>query len=276
MYIYLAGYGVNERDKDMIRQHGTRHRLYSFFYDVKYVGQEPWAWDRCLWDSGGFTARKTGQPISIDSYIQFINEKKIRFAFNLDTNDLEETWQNQKTLEEKTQAYIIPIYHYQSWLGEDHRWLEDLKRYPFVSLGGMVGQKKRKSVEAFIQFVYGVIGMKRVHLLGKTSEPLLRKFPAYSGDSTNWVMPSKFNNIVTDRHLKNLTRFRSETMKYHERIMTDIHIYRTLEEKMTSLWCHRGIHFGCPHDELDFIGRKDGHELARTLIGSTQKSALEL
>ena len=105
MIIYFAGTEPGFH-REMLQDTGVKNYLGSFFYLREYPYRKE---DNVLIDSGGYTARKSGKPIKIDDYVNFINENNVSYAFNLDTNDIEETLSNQKVLEKETNAYMLHI-----------------------------------------------------------------------------------------------------------------------------------------------------------------------
>lgn len=53
--------------------------------------------------------------IDVQDFVAFLNKYDVEFAFNLDTNDIEESLSNQRTLDLNTNTYIMPVYHGVEW-----------------------------------------------------------------------------------------------------------------------------------------------------------------
>ena len=81
-----------------LREQGAENILQSYWY-IKSQNAPVYTGAELLIDSGGYTARLKGIKIPIDEYAAWLNENKIKVAFNLDTNDVQETQENQKILE---------------------------------------------------------------------------------------------------------------------------------------------------------------------------------
>lgn len=204
--------------------------------------------DYDLIDSGGFSARINGATIDVKKYAQFLNEYQIKLAFNLDTNDVEETLANQRYLDKDCpQTYIIPVYHVSDYVSKGHRGLLEYyidRGYAYIGVGGVAGAKNNKEQERrFYNYIFNRTGGGiRCHGLGITSEKILQAYPWYSCDSSSFLAPAKFASMKTkgDKMAKVLAR----TRHYVERVEADLPYWKKLEDQNTRLWARRGIKWG--------------------------------
>lgn len=168
-----------------------------------------------LIDSGGYSVRVSGKTIEVEDYIHWLNENKVKLAFNLDTNDVQETLINQTRLEKETDTYIIPIYHMSDYLDKEHvNLIEQYLDYPYIGLGGTAGTGYKGTMEAFLDYVFRRTKDKvRVHGLGTTSNKLLKKYPFYSVDSTSWLSFSKYGQSAYNSEDMSFVKIRSKHWK---------------------------------------------------------------
>jgi hypothetical protein len=196
-----------------------------------------------LLDSGGFVARTKGKIIDVYKYIDFINKHKLKIAFNLDTNSIEESLKNQELLDIKTKAIIIPVYHYDEFYSKEYRKLLDLyiEKYSYISLGGFVNSPLSMEQKMELgKYVFARTRDKvRVHGLGVTTESILNTFPFYSVDSTSWLCNQKFGSTIGDNPKINI--FRTKNRHYMYRNDIEIKLFLELEKRVTNLWRSRGI-----------------------------------
>lgn len=229
-------------------------RLESYFYKVKGAKSEP-PYSQCknfLLDSGGFSARKSGVKIDVRKYAQYLNHYKVKFAFNLDTNDVEETLRNQKFLEIATKSYIIPIYHMSDYLNPKTRdMLNDFLAYPFIGVArARTGENVHEGIMTFLNYVFSRTGTKTaVHGLAITTDKYLVQYPFFSVDSTTWLNGTKYGTSKVYKCPKQLL-YRNKRIDYVTRCMDDVIHFKETARFATNLWKSRGVTWPDSLEEL--------------------------
>ncbi len=219
---------------------GVQRFLQSFFYMGKY-DLAPSLQDKdLLIDSGGFTARTKGSPISVEQYALWLKSNGIKLAFNLDTNDLGETLANQAYLEKYTDAYVIPIYHLSDYV-EARELLLDFLKYPYIGLGGVVGEKSHTHLKnELYRYVFrNTRDRVRVHGLGITSDEECKTYPFYSVDSSSWLSAARFGR--SQFHSTKLSQYRSKERHWVENSVIEVKGWLQWEADMAALWRARGV-----------------------------------
>jgi len=139
-----------------------------------------------------------------DAYVAFIKEHEdsIDLYANIDViSDPELTWRNQLYLESKG-IRPVPVVHN----GKASRIIHYIERgYNLIGLGGLVatgGFGTQQSAKTFLDNVFRIIcdnkerlPIVRTHGFGLAG-PLAARYPFWSVDSTRWVMPGSFGNIL--------------------------------------------------------------------------------
>lgn len=170
-------------------------------------------------DSGAYTAWTQGVSINLDEYIQFINkyEKYIDHFGQLDTipsdntsehvkEAADATWSNYLEMVEKVNCpqkitYTFHVGEPTENLIEALKWgakHKDIMK--MIALGGMV-RKNRQTKESLINRVLAEVSKYypevKIHLFGTTSDIYFKKFPIYSGDSSNYIQSTIAKRIHT-------------------------------------------------------------------------------
>ncbi len=239
MRIHFAGADNTPRYNELLLDQGAKHRLESFHSLGK---KEPSKGFTLLLDSGGFVARTKGVPINLDTYINYIKKHEIKFAFNLDTNDLEQTLSNQRKLIESTNCYIIPIYHLSDYLQNRELLHDFINEFPYISVGGVAGENSPISLqEEFYKYVFHHTADKtKVHGLGITAQPMLERYPWFSVDSTSWLSAARFGNTrTTDDEI--IAKFNAKKNHYLVNTKAEVEWWLALEQYATDLWTKRGV-----------------------------------
>jgi len=228
----------------------TRNLLHSAYF-LEYRIRIDHRVQACnlLVDSGGYSARQHGHTIDVRDYAKFLNENDIKLAFNLDTNDPEETLRNQALLDAACpRCKIIPVYHYSDFV--DRRWRslidEYTEKYDFIATGGVAGASiPEEGLQAFLRFVFSKTTDKvRVHGLGITRVEVMLRYPFYSVDSTSWLAPMKWGTtrrrdggIGTGKWLQ----FYVTEVPHKRRLHEELHHVMETEKYVTSIWKSRGV-----------------------------------
>ena len=245
MKIFFAG-GEPRQYHKILTDAGIENRLQSFF--SLGLGKNPPSnkeFKHFLLDSGGFSARMSGVKINIQDFITYLNKYDVEFAFNLDTNDIEESLSNQRALDLNTNTYIMPVYHGAEWQDPYYRDLLDyyIEFYPYIAVGGLAGKEDNKdNARRFLNYVFKHTKNKTmVHGLGVTSNVLLKNYPFFTVDSTSWLAVGRFasSQIYSDE----MAKVRAETRRYTENVSAEIPYWLDKGKAMDELWRRRGFIF---------------------------------
>jgi hypothetical protein len=212
---------------------------------------------RVLIDSGAFTAWSTGKVIRPQDYAEWAlgieakwrpKLKSLEFM-NLDViGDQAATWKNQETLE-KLGLNPLPIVTY----GVDLKHVDKaLACYPYFALGGLVPYSRQKAkLQAWLDACFARVMtyrkktgiLRKVHLLGITSDWALRRYPCYSSDSSSWVACLRFGEAPASG-LGRLPRYTTSdgamAATLHS-LRVSVRKYKIMETDATNLWKSRGI-----------------------------------
>lgn len=212
---------------------------------------------RVIIDSGAFTAWSTGKPIKPQDYAEWALDFDKRWRhkmamlefMNLDViGDQDATWKNLAILEGLGMK-PLPIVTFGVDLSHVDR---ALKNYDYIALGGLVPHTRNKpKLKAWLDRCFsramkyrketGI--MRRIHLLGITTDWVLKRYPAYSSDSSSWVSCLRFGGGAA-AGIKQLPRYKESAGALAATIHTlrsEIRKYKTMEQEATSLWKARGI-----------------------------------
>jgi hypothetical protein len=208
MIVYLAGFKTIE--KDYIKSTKDIYLLSSFWEHKNgkygdYVNQ-----NKHILDSGAFSAinDKTGKYKNFDwdsyckKYISFIKHTDQKLFFELDIDcvvGLQKVEYYRKQIEDA--VGIPPIVCWHANRGAEY-WIKSCEDYPYVALGttnaSNAGKKMRANPEILQWFINHAHRNKaKIHGLGFTSTPWLKKLKFDSVDSTTWNVGGKFGKICT-------------------------------------------------------------------------------
>lgn len=241
MRLHFAGADGAAVYNNILVENEAHYRLESF---NTLKRKQPSSQFSCLLlDSGGFVARTKGIIISVAEYANYINNHAVKYAFNLDTNDLDETLANQKYLEKHTNAYIIPIYHESDYKEGNGKLLHNFIKdgYDYIATGGTAGTQGSQDARTdFFDYVFAhTRDTIKVHGLGVTANSLLQRYPFYSVDSTSWLGAARYGNSSATKD-KRVALVRS---KEHYIKTTEIEVkhWIKVEAQITKMWAKRGI-----------------------------------
>jgi hypothetical protein len=157
-------------------------------------------------DSGAFTFINNTKNTSLKSieifvgkYIDFINKNDIDLFFEMDIDNvigLSEVEKLREKIENETGKKSIPVFHPER--GKQY-YLDLVKKYNYVSLGGSVTKKWNKKMyeKSYPWFIKEAKKQNcKIHGLGFTALTKL-KLPQYqftSVDSSTWVHGVRFHN----------------------------------------------------------------------------------
>lgn len=240
MNLHFAGADNGAAYNEILLRCGAKYRLESY-HSLK--PKEPSSGFTLLLDSGGFVARTKGIPIDVKEYARYIRKHKVTMAFELDTNNLAETLYNRQYLMTETEAKIIPVYHYSDYQTKDYKMLfEFMDKFDYISIGGVAGEGLGDKEERLLyDFVFSNTRDKvRVHGLGITALPILKRYPFYSVDSTSWLSAARFGNFRSIRD-ENHEEWRRKNRHYLANTDQEVQHWLQLEKYVTDLWTEKGI-----------------------------------
>lgn len=239
MILHFAGSDGAEKYNQILTDVGATGRLESY-YTLKDKAPSKDGF-KLLLDSGGFVARTKGKTVSVHQLSRYINKHQLKYAFNLDTNDVKETLENQKFLESNCECYIIPIYHLSDYLNE-RELLQDFLKYPYIAIGGVAGEGSAiKLQHEFYKYVFRHTADRvAVHGLGITSKRILELYPFYSVDSTSWLSAARFGNVSTTEN-KYLIEYYKKKVHYLINTKREAEQWVRVQHYITQLWIKRGV-----------------------------------
>lgn len=256
MRLFFAG-TEPKKYRDILLNLGVQNGLESYWsLNQKSPPSQNYWPGLYLLDSGGYSARVRGVEIDVKEYAAYLNKHKVKFAFNLDPPDNNDSLHNLYYLQENTDTYIIPIFHGPEYLDPEWRPVLDyyVDNYPFISLGGIAGREVSGEVTTkFLNYVFKRTRDKvAVHGLGNTRKDLLQKYPFYSVDSTSWMQMMRFGSSKVLS--KKMAQVKAKKTHYTKNIDGDIAWWIQLEANITKLWLNRGIDWS--NVEYDYCMKK--------------------
>lgn len=212
---------------------------------------------RVIIDSGAFTAWTSGKPIHVHDYAKWALDLDVRWRsktaslefMNLDViGDQEGTWRNQAILEGLGMKPMVIVTY-----GVDLKHLDRaLEQYDYIALGGLVPYTRHKDkLKKWLDACFGRIMayrkktgiLRRIHLLGVTTEWVLKRYPCYSSDSSSWVSCLRFGD-GGDTGIKKIPRYTesegSMAANLHA-LRCAIRRFKRMEKEITALWIYRGV-----------------------------------
>lgn len=140
-------------------------------------------------DSGAFSAWKRGIELTVEGYMQWLDDNNITQYFNMDVVGNPKASEVNLRRMEKSGYNPIPVFHYGSpWSALDNL----VGKYPLVGIGGTVGQPYSRKV-AFFQELFSRYPDGKFHGLGFANRKLLEQFPFESSDSVWWLYKFRKN-----------------------------------------------------------------------------------
>jgi hypothetical protein len=146
---------------------------------------------------------------------------------------------------------VLPIVTY----GADKKHLiRAIENYPYIALGGLVPYSRQKNkLKSWLDYCFSIVMrhkketsiMPRIHLLGITTDWVLKAYPCYSSDSSSWVSCLRFGGGKA-AGLDKIPRYKDSEAAMSATIHTlraEIRKYKLMESEATKLWTKRGIIF---------------------------------
>lgn len=262
MKIHLAGHSATpEMDEHVKPTHEAHLTTYANQKEVintvaavcNRIDLRP----RVIIDSGAFTAWSSGKPIDPRMYAEWSLDFDRRWRhkmasldfMNLDViGDQDGTWRNQSVLESLGMNPVAIV-----TFGVDLKHLDRaLDSYDYIALGGLVPYTRDKAkLQSWLDKCFARVMayrqktgvMRRVHLLGVTTDWVLKRYPCFSSDSSSWVACLRFGEGKA-AGLKKLPRYKDGIAAMSATIHTlrsEIRKYQKMQDEVTALWKKRGI-----------------------------------
>lgn len=150
---------------------------------------------RFLLDSGAFTAHNTGKVITLDDYCRFIEAMPIKpwRYFQLDVvGDPDKTARNYEKMLERGFT-PVPVFTHNENLSR----LDELyETSDVVAIGGLVGNKNRKSI---VRRVMNHVNGRKVHLLGFADDQYLKFYKPYMCDCATLLSAERYGQLAIYR-----------------------------------------------------------------------------
>jgi queuine/archaeosine tRNA-ribosyltransferase len=230
--LYFAATSTAELEDYFVKINGNR--LFSYAEKPKNKLLKYENDSKIFIDSGAFGVAHSGKQITLDEYINFINETPRGTIFAaLDVipwpektvesteESANKSWENYVyMLEHVKPEYrdkIVPTYHY----GEDFkhlkRMLEGYNGYkpPYIAYGGRGGVPTKhlyNSLDTFFDIIKEVRPDVKVHAFGITVISILERYPFTSCDSTSYIQTA-INGSVFSEDLKKPVKVSSKIVK---------------------------------------------------------------
>ena len=261
MNIHLAGHSADREMEQKVKPESQNHL--ATFADKKEVDNTEYSVidlrPRVIIDSGAFTAWTSGKSIDPRDYAKWALDFKERwehkmqalYFMNLDViGDQDASWVNQSILE-GLGLKPIPIITFGA---EKRHLIRALDNYDYIALGGLVPYTREKpKLQKWLDFCFAIIMQKykatgvmpKIHLLGVTTDWVLKRYPCFSSDSSSWVSCLRFGGGAA-AGIKQLPRYKESDAAMASTIHTlraEIRKYKKMEQEATNLWTKRGIIF---------------------------------
>lgn len=217
--LYFAGIQALELDEYLSSK--DCHRLFSYADKPKKRLQ---MFNDCqskiFMDSGAFGVAHSGKQITLDDYIEFINDTpRVTLFACLDVipwpelttqtaiDSAEQSWKNYcymvDNVKPEYKDKIVPVYHY----GEDFKYLERMLegyngyKAPYIAFGGRGGVHTRHlhpSLDKFFEIIKQKRPDVKTHAFGITVLKVLEKYPFTSADSTSYLQTAVNGSIYLE------------------------------------------------------------------------------
>lgn len=139
-----------------------------------------------LLDSGAFTAKNTGEEISLGEYCRFLDEWKHKLFRYLALDVVGDPRATDVNLREMLRSGYKPVPVHV--LGDDQRRMDELfEMSDYVALAGLRRPHKGGAPKEYVAAKMRWAAGRDVHWLGYVREPMIAAFKPYSVDSASWT-----------------------------------------------------------------------------------------
>lgn len=139
-----------------------------------------------LLDSGAFTAKNTGEEITLGEYCAFLDEWKHKLFAYLALDVVGDPVGTDRNLQEmlRTGYKPVPVHV----LGDDQRRMDELFEYSdYVALAGLRRPHKGAASKEYVAAKMKWAAGRNVHWLGYVREAMIAAFRPYSVDCASWT-----------------------------------------------------------------------------------------
>lgn len=251
MKIYLAGYSsipeVTKITDSVLESYLTYNKNSNKLKEeaMKYKIKD------LFLDSGAYSSFTKKVVINIDEYINFCKEVKdyVNVIANLDViGNPDETYKNWVYMKSKG-VDVLPVIHY----GADEKYFKiyfEDHSCKYLALGGLVPYaRKRKKLLQWLDYSFSLIKKYfpvKIHLFGITSSWVLKRYPAFSCDSTSWLLSPAYGSSLEYKNMNLEERDYHLFYKNRKGNIKNLELareYVKLQNEITKLWEYRGIKF---------------------------------
>lgn len=247
------------------------YHLQSFAYPKEFT---KWTgvWQRLpsdlLVDSGAFTVRQTGRPVSLRAYERFIKTFPERHPevhaaefITLDViGDQRGTWRNFDRLR-ALGCPVMPVLTADSTPADVDRAMDAGSRMAFGGMTRASGQKTADQPDPWVTAAFERIRQRagdgpipRVHLLGVARPGMLRRVPAWSADATRWLGSLRWGQGIKRFGNRKLPPYNSGPQAAAAvllEITTRVRKLQEVQDEATRLWQRRGITYQDDPDRME-------------------------
>ena len=143
----------------------------------------------------------------------------------------------------------IPIITYGA---EKRHLIKAIENYDYIALGGLVPYSREKpKLQKWLDFCFSAVmqkykstgAMPKIHLLGITTDWVLKRYPCFSSDSSSWVSCLRFGGGAA-AGLKKIPRYKESSAAMSATIhvlRSEIRKYKKMEQEATNLWEKEGF-----------------------------------
>lgn len=158
-----------------------------------------------LIDSGAFTAWKSGKEIKLNDYCAFLDAFPFEPFRYITLDVIGKPRETEENLDKMIQRGYKPVPVLTP--GESKDKIEDYyKISDLIAAGGLTSKYGRDAL-LYITDLVKKVGDRKIHLLGYTSMPLIKKLRPYSCDSTTWANGAKYGELSIYMGKGNLKRY---------------------------------------------------------------------
>lgn len=262
--LYFAGMQALELDEYLVSKNGNR--LFSYAEKSQKTRMQMYndCQSKIFLDSGAFGVAHSGKEITLDEYIQFINENpRVNLFACLDVipwpdktvestkESADKSWENYCYMIEHVKPEyrdkIVPTYHY----GEDFIYLSQMLKGhngykpPYIAYGGRAGIHTRhlyNSLDTFFEIIKKERLDVKTHAFGITVLKLLEQYPFTSADSTSYLKTA-INGGIYVECLNKMVKISNQTKK-------DPLNYEHCDNQIKSLIKEEIVRYGYTEEEL--------------------------
>lgn len=209
-----------------------------------------------IMDSGAFTASTLGKEFTVEGYLEFAQRFLADHGstvahthfITLDVvRDQRRTWRNFDLLLANG-LDVMPVVTF----GANTADVDRAAEHGYFALGGISGGISIARRRAYLDGVFHRLlarrkpgqELARVHALGVTSAPELRRYPFYSSDSSSWLRPLRYGHskqLGYRRRLPSHTEGPAAVAAIRGALSAELAVHRKLELDVTAMWARRGI-----------------------------------